>query len=521
MLSVNRPPMVRAALFLLLGGAALTLTSCGLRLYNKAGNEIADSAAELATELSGSEENPYATMEANMEAAFQENLKTIALTNDLDQSLFLGRLNQQTQAELKRRFKDILEGHVALGKRLAKSIDGMAGSIDDELNKKALIKQLLGESNGRDLQSVLGKVQKRLDFSERLLKYLVKAEVVSSDEPASPADGSPQAGAPAKSDEAKIKGMMGQISGVLKAGLDSKDAAQISQNMRQFSQDVIQHEMAMLLEQKRHMEALESLQEEFKKRDKDFNAKLASIVARRLFASELIAAYERANKNAELRKQDEQSEGIVPLNDFQTALIRSQGRDPLRNAGSTAMNIAKCQEAQNQKHWIKNVMVTMADGTEQSLETPATLGDYMASYLDPSYAVSDCWLDMQRRRIERGVAETDQAQREKLIEAKLQLKRQELTLNKREESAKMVAAMGLLMFVEYPKDLSIERHMALEKHRYSIRLYKVTGDFRLTLVDAVAQANKFYYAGGVKPEEISEMILLGTQAAAIGVLAVD
>ena len=59
------------------------------------------------------------------------------------------------------------------------------------------------------------------------------------------------------------------------------------------------------------------------------------------------------------------------------------------------------------------------------------------------------------------------------------------------------------------------REMASEQHLHSIRLSRINAGQRADIVNQLAQGLEIYYQGGVKPEEIAQLLLLATQAGGI------
>lgn len=82
-------------------------------------------------------------------------------------------------------------------------------------------------------------------------------------------------------------------------------------------------------------------------------------------------------------------------------------------------------------------------------------------------------------------------------------------------ATRLVGAVGILVFYErFLVDDTI-REMASEQHLHSIRLSRINAGQRADIVNQLAQGLEIYYQGGVKPEEIAQLLLLATQAGGI------
>lgn len=85
----------------------------------------------------------------------------------------------------------------------------------------------------------------------------------------------------------------------------------------------------------------------------------------------------------------------------------------------------------------------------------------------------------------------------------------------REAALKAVTALGILLFVEQPRDIRTEIAANAEWHRYSIRISKLNAEQRMTLISQIVQGLQAYHEGGVKPEEVAQLALLAGQVGAL------
>jgi hypothetical protein len=82
-------------------------------------------------------------------------------------------------------------------------------------------------------------------------------------------------------------------------------------------------------------------------------------------------------------------------------------------------------------------------------------------------------------------------------------------------AAELVGAIAILGFQERPIYEDARLDLAREQHRYSIRLSAINAGQRTQIVHQLAQGLAIYYAGGVKPEEVAQLLLLAAQVGGI------
>jgi hypothetical protein len=82
-------------------------------------------------------------------------------------------------------------------------------------------------------------------------------------------------------------------------------------------------------------------------------------------------------------------------------------------------------------------------------------------------------------------------------------------------TAQYVGALGILLFYEREMYENAVQDLAREKHRHSIRLSALNVGQRAQIVHQLAQGLSIYYEGGVKPEEIAQLMLLASQVGGI------
>jgi hypothetical protein len=85
----------------------------------------------------------------------------------------------------------------------------------------------------------------------------------------------------------------------------------------------------------------------------------------------------------------------------------------------------------------------------------------------------------------------------------------------RSSTARLIAALGLLLFQEREMYEQAVLDLARERHRHSIRLSALNAGQRSEVVHQLAQGLAIYYEGGVKPEEIAQLMLLAGQVGGI------
>ncbi len=82
-------------------------------------------------------------------------------------------------------------------------------------------------------------------------------------------------------------------------------------------------------------------------------------------------------------------------------------------------------------------------------------------------------------------------------------------------SIRLVGAVGILVFYERFLVADTIREMASEQHLHSIRLSRINAGQRADMVNQLAQGLEIYYQGGVKPEEMAQLLLLAAQVGSI------
>ncbi|MEM7221629.1 MAG: hypothetical protein AAF495_01535 [Pseudomonadota bacterium] len=83
------------------------------------------------------------------------------------------------------------------------------------------------------------------------------------------------------------------------------------------------------------------------------------------------------------------------------------------------------------------------------------------------------------------------------------------------QGAYTLAAMGILSFVERPfLDIAVNR-LYEERNRHALRLSKINTQQRTALLTELAAGIEIHEQGGLKPEEISELVLFAAQVGAL------
>lgn len=85
----------------------------------------------------------------------------------------------------------------------------------------------------------------------------------------------------------------------------------------------------------------------------------------------------------------------------------------------------------------------------------------------------------------------------------------------RESAMAAIGALGVLVLVETPIALRTAVAADTARHRHSIRLSAVNADQRLGLIVQLAQGLEIYHKGGIKPEEVAQLVLMAGQVGAL------
>ncbi len=435
----------------------LSVWNCAnLRLHNKARADIADEAARLAGEIRGSESNPFATMEANLKAAHQENLKGYELTQQLYFELFKEGFAQMDREQLREEIGNLWDDHQNTQNQLEQAMSEIARTVDRELGRQSLISQSLNEKPVVDLAGALTKVNKRLKWLEELSDFADWAERDLGGADTAPGTDADQRQA--------FQENLADIHGLFERSLDAEQVKQARTLQQQLSQEVLQFEARRMLEYQRFLSEVEALRRSFDFYNADYMNKLLFPVLQQID----LAKYKQiCGTDPESMDAEETADGASDA----ASCIRDE-------------DLLRCQQEINDSLW----------GPKTTVE------GYLSSLLGAEFQLPSCLLDLLG-------SDAD------LIA--------EVKANRRNQGLEMVGAIAILVFVENPRDLASMQELALSRHLHSIKLSELNADYNMALVEKVAQSNQIYYAGGIKPEEIAEMILLTTHLAAITAIATD
>ena len=82
-------------------------------------------------------------------------------------------------------------------------------------------------------------------------------------------------------------------------------------------------------------------------------------------------------------------------------------------------------------------------------------------------------------------------------------------------SVDLVQSLALILFVEQYRDERAALALATEQHLHSIYLSEINLKQNIDLVHQITEALQIYYQGGIKPEELAELIILSSQVASL------
>jgi hypothetical protein len=89
------------------------------------------------------------------------------------------------------------------------------------------------------------------------------------------------------------------------------------------------------------------------------------------------------------------------------------------------------------------------------------------------------------------------------------------------EATVLVASLGILVQHEYVSLRDAEMSLGRELHRHSILLSRINARQRSLLVAQLAEGLQVYFEGGIKPEELAQLILMGGQVGALTAIGVQ
>ena len=82
-------------------------------------------------------------------------------------------------------------------------------------------------------------------------------------------------------------------------------------------------------------------------------------------------------------------------------------------------------------------------------------------------------------------------------------------------SVDLVQSLALILFVEQYGDEQAALALATEQHLHSINFSEINLKHNVDLVHQITEGLQIYYQGGIKPEELAEIIILSSQVAAL------
>lgn len=449
---------------------ALTISSgCGpFRLHDAGRRQVAEDAVSLSTEIRGADANAFDAMEMNIATVARANRKVAAVERQTEMDTLLTALPSMTADQIADRLVAARNDHMEVldfSARLeAEAVDAAA----DAISRVSLISEILNPSEGAKLtgvESALKAVQERLDNLDRVLGWLRKAAEKLADldvnAPALSEEDQKRISAVAKKVSEATTRPVDEASRAVKAAQDAFKGVEKDEQVRQAKQLLVDAgEQILLLERERLSEVRRHLQATAAIREEllqRHDVYVDTLLLPTLAVFDVDAAKDSLNKVG----------------------VRADGT-----------SFAKLDEAD----FAHRREAFLRDWTEER-----TLSEYVALKLTRTPLE-------QKPEANRTADERGNVQR---------------TIADREHVLKAIASIGLLVIVESRADEDAETALTSELHRHSIRLSKLNAQQRLDLVHQTCQGLLIYYTGGVKPEEVAQLILLGAQTAAIVDIAAD
>lgn len=409
-----------------MSAVALCSGCASLRLHDSGRLKTAEEAVAIVDELQKRGSGLFDQMEKNLDNALgaREQVdriveEAVAVTLDTD-------LPNLSSEDLLEDLHAAAEGHGDAKNNLDGAIGDATARVKAALESQKLVTKLANDGAvGTDLESVIGAIEKRIEWIQKGAEALRKAATSESD-----------------GDDGEAGKKVGEaIAGILDAPKDSERVKAATRSLAEAAQAASLAETERLTEFRRHLTELRRQRMGFMARHKMWKEVFPSI-----------------------------SLLVTPESYFEVAALA--GLESLPRCPETPdedMDSCKRRLAAQQKHRL------------------ATLQDRQRKY----WADDDTLLEFLSNALA-----FDSAQ-------------------DRESGATAVAAYWVLALVEIPADLRAAEAVDVERHRHSIRLSEINADHRLGLVAQLTTGLQLYHQGGIKPEEVAQLLLAAGQVAAL------
>jgi len=458
----------------ILGVAAVSLVLGGcvaLRPHDDERLTIAKEAAALAQELREPATDPFTAMEANVATVSAVDLQIADLLAQARKETFLETFPDMTRAQILGQLSRALDEHLTILGVIESGVAGAAQGVQQALNRQKLLAAAVGPTpgggpSGADeitIQKVLDQIKQRQEWLDDLLAKLAKASKIV------------RLGA-AEERVDQVQGVVVNVGQFIETVESDPQVGAARQLLLRVGQEVAVAEKARLEELRSHLATVQQMQKEFAERERVFRARvLLPAFAAVLTAQDVQDLKDlralNAKKQAEEELSEEEEAKLTQLKEQETKLVALEYLEKKYEALDLSLEeVAEANRALT-AHWRDD-----ATGRERPLT------EFVAAALaDTSPSGDDS--DAQ---------------------------------SPGETATKLVARLGLILFVEGPLNRKAATGLAAETHLHSIRLSRINSQQRLDLVSQVVEGLKIYYQGGLEPAQVAQLILLASQAVATG-----
>lgn len=491
--------------FAALAGAVLVSGCVSLRPHDDQRLEVAKEAVQVAQGLRQPETDPFAAMEANVEAVFEAWEKVTAIQTQDREDTFYAVLPEMTRDDLHGRVASTLDLHLTILDQADREVRGATADVRRQLERQALLNEKLGAPADSRLETVLTAVENRIAWLQGLQTDIARAlEAVGRLAPGTTRGTS--------NDEQlqRARELTDQLGGNLEAvqsfiGEIQNDpqVAAAGQLLLRSGQEVAQAEQERLAQMRRFLKTVEQKRDALDRRNLLYFRSLmipalGAVATVNQYSQALEKIQDSTSKRIQSRAPESQ-ESVTPNCDAVVqpspdhelfCFVELQWADPADsndadpNDADSKKLIGKITEAlqKRQQLWCPSCRLVDFVNASIAAQKQATAAAPPATCAGCSEAEADDPASFSQPATQ-GV----------------------------DAMKNLIASVGILLFVEEPADRKVALDLAKERHLHSIQLSRINSQERLDLVGQVAEALRIYYQGGLTPAEAAQAILLASQ----------
>lgn len=427
------------------------MTGCeSFRIHDEGRLKISQEAAEAAGEMTVGGGAVFGPMEENLDAIKESQSKLRDLTNKHEYETFKPLVPSLGPDEIGRKLLEAMAGRQVAFQGILNTQETAARSVNEALDRQGLLADAIDAKNPnkqRTLEQTLERTQRWVDWIDTGIQRFTKAQ-------------GPLEGAAGTSE---LSNKLAVVFGGLTE--NAKTSAAVLGDMTSDAQI-----------------ALDGIEE-----DEPLNAAKQLLLA----AIQQTAAAEQA-RLLEFRRH---------LSEVQRIANRHRVRDKISvcNLFVTALgNMYYIVVDVDLKKELAEVTKTLRDSDRYNADRgssclPQLKGD------ETNQELKDLWVG---QKLDAYVAANF---------AKANSDPSEENLDKARSASEFVGSLGILLFHERQMFEDTRLELAREQHRHSILFSRTNAGQRADLVHQLVQGLAIYYQGGVKPQEVTQLLLLATQ----------